>query len=106
MNRELWLVVIGALGLMVGGSGCARPGGDAGSKSAADSQTTAEEPRRHTVKGFLSDTGRRKAYDSMLVASLCQLEGGTKGLDSLKRICPTGHPGDVPIPSYPPYPPQ
>jgi hypothetical protein len=47
-----------------------------------------------------------KAYDSALVVSLCQLEGKTKGLDSVKRICPTGNPNDVDIPTYPPKPPQ
>jgi hypothetical protein len=103
MNRKQWLVVIGVTSLAVGGcsGGKVKPGPNpnvAGNDSIGI--------RRHTVEGFLSDTGRMKAYDSALVVSLCQLEGKTKGLDSVKRICPTGNPNDVDIPTYPPKPPQ
>lgn len=95
MNRKQWLVVIGAMSLVVGGCGGGPP-------KSAEKTEALPGPTRHTVAGFLSDTGRRKAFNSNLVASLCQLEGGTKGLDSIKRICPTGNPKDVPIPTYPP----
>lgn len=102
MNRNQWLVVIGATGLAVGGCGGQdnkpKPNFDTGTTSDSSATTV----RRHTVEGFLSDTGRTKVYDSSLVASLCRLETRTKGLDSTKRICPTGNPKDVFIPTYPP----
>jgi hypothetical protein len=58
--------------------------------------------RPNTVEGFLSDTGDVVRFDRKLVASLCQLEDSTQGVDPSKRICPTGDPNDVPIPTYPP----
>jgi len=109
MDRKQWLVVISAMSLVVGG--CSGGGNEKTSVPASDSgagisDSQASGPRKHTVAGFLSDTGRTKAYDSALVVSLCQLEGEAKGLDSTKRICPTGNPRDVKIPTYPPYPPK
>ena len=59
-------------------------------------------PRRHTVEGFLSDTGEVVRFDRKLVASLCQLEVKTDSLVAAKRLCPTGNPDSVPIPTYPP----
>ncbi len=110
MNRKQWLVVIGATSLMVGGSDCTKKPDGVPNTNVLDTtgggDTTVGGGRRHTVEGFLSDTGRMKAYDSALVVSLCQLEGKTKALDPAKRICPTGNPKDVKIPTYPPYPPQ
>jgi hypothetical protein len=103
MNRKHWLVVIGVTSLAVGGCRSAKekPGP---SPSVAGDDSVGPGTRGHTVEGFLSDTGRMKAYDSALVVSLCQLEGTTKGLDSAKRICPSGNPNDVDIPTYPPKP--
>jgi hypothetical protein len=110
MNRKQCLVVIGAMGLLVGGSECTGKSQREPNASAFDTSgggdTSSGGIRRHTVEGFLSDTGRTKAFDSALVVSLCQLEGKAKSLDLTKRICPTGNPKDVKIPTYPPYPPK
>ena len=57
--------------------------------------------RGHTVEGFLSDTGDMVRFDRKLVVGICQLEDTTQGLDSIKRLCPTGDPKDVFIPTYP-----
>ena len=104
MNRKQWLVVIGVTSLAVGGcnGGKEKPGPNA--SAAGNDSAGPNGIRGHTVEGFLSDTGRMKAYDSAVVVSLCQLEGKTKGLDSAKRICPSGNPNDVDIPTYPPKP--
>jgi hypothetical protein len=85
MNRKPWLVVI-VIGMAVGAYYCRGQVGPSG----------------HTVEGFLSDTGQTVKYDRKLVVSLCQLEVTTEGLDSTKRLCPTGDPKEVDIPTYPP----
>jgi hypothetical protein len=91
MNRKPWLAVI-VIGMALIAY-VAWPRGE----------RIIDGPRfRHTVEGFLSDTGDMARFDRKLVASLCQLEDTTQGLDSIKRLCPTGDPKDVFIPTFPP----
>lgn len=92
MKRNQWLAVVGAMGLAVGASVCAKQG----APPPGGPEVTKGGQPVHTVEGFLSDTGQTAQFDRKLVEAVCQLEDSTEGLDSTKRLC------KVSIPTYPP----